>query len=93
MISDLGLLVPRAGDALCIRSERGSTTLCIRWFYTPDLFITSCIYIRLALAISSYILTKFMDAEQRTVLIFFTQDVGCASCMCDWGIRGSTNIQ
>ena len=28
-----------------------------------------------------------MDAQRRTALIFVTQSVGCASCMCDWGIR------
>ena len=27
-----------------------------------------------------------MDAQRRTALIFVTQDVGYASCMCDWGI-------
>ena len=27
-----------------------------------------------------------MDAQRRTALIFVTQGVGCASCMCDWGI-------
>ena len=38
-------------------------------------------------ASSSHILTKFMVAQRRTAIIFVTQDVGCASCMCDWGIR------
>ena len=42
---------------------------------------------RLKLAGSSHILTKFMDAQRRTALIFVTQGVGCASCMCDWGIN------
>ena len=50
--------------------------------YTPDLFIT------LKLAGSSHVLTKFMDAQRRTALIFVTQGVGCASCMCDLDITG-----
>ena len=33
------------------------------------------------LAGSSHILTKFMDAQRRTALIFVTQGVGCASCI------------
>ena len=36
-----------------------------------------------------------MDAQRRTALIFVTPGVGCASCMCDWGIRyvkGETNF-
>ena len=45
--------------------------------------MTRCI---LKLAGSSHILTKFMDAQRRTALFFVTQGVGCASCMCDWGI-------
>ena len=49
-------------------------------------FIYNTLYIRLKLAGSSHILTKFMDAQRRTALIFVTQGVGCASCMCDWGI-------
>ena len=28
-----------------------------------------------------------MDAQRRTALIFVTEGVGCASCMCDWGIK------
>ena len=35
---------------------------------------------------ASHVLTKFMDAQRRTALIFVIQGVGCASCMCDWGI-------
>ena len=27
-----------------------------------------------------------MDAQRHTAMIFVTQDVGCASYMCDWGI-------
>ena len=27
-----------------------------------------------------------MDAQRRNALIFITQGVGCASCMCGWGI-------
>ena len=27
-----------------------------------------------------------MDAQRRTALFSVTQDVGCASCMYDWGI-------
>ena len=49
-------------------------------------FIYNTLYNRLKLAGSSHILTKFMDAQRRTALIFVTQGVGCASCMCDWGI-------
>ena len=62
-------------------AQRGGKTLCIR------LFIYNTLYFRLKLAGSSHILTKFMDEQRRTALIFVTQDVGCASCMCDWGIR------
>ena len=51
-------------------------------------FIYNTLYIRLKLAGSSNILTKFMDAQRRTALIFVTQSVGCASCMWDWGIPG-----
>ena len=50
-------------------------------------FIYDTLYIRLKLAGSSYVLTKFMDAQQRTALIFVSQGVGCASGMCDSGIR------
>ena len=46
-------------------------------------FIYNTLYIRLKLAGSSHILTKFMDAQRHTALFFVTQDVGCASCMCD----------
>ena len=49
-------------------------------------FIYNTLYIRLKLAGSSHILTKFMDAQRRTALIFVTPGMGCASCMCDWGI-------
>ena len=38
MISDF--FVPRAGDALCIRSEHGSTKHVYSLVYAPDLFIT-----------------------------------------------------
>ena len=44
------------------------------------------LYIRLKIPCSSHVLTKFMDAQRRTTQIFVTQGVGCASCMCDWGI-------
>ena len=44
------------------------------------------LYFRRKLAGSSHILTKFMYAQRRTALIFVTQGVGCASCMCDWGV-------
>ena len=55
--------------------------------YTPDLLISyNTLYNRLKLAGSSHILTKFMDTQRRTALLFVTQGVGCASCMCDWGI-------
>ena len=53
--------------------------------YTCFIYNTLCN--RLKLAGSSHILTKFMDAQRRTALIFVTQGVGCASCMCDWGIK------
>ena len=46
------------------------------------------LYIRLKLAGSSHILTKFMDAQRRTALFFVAEGVGCASCMCDWAIMG-----
>ena len=52
--------------------------------YTCFIYNTLCN--RLKLAGSSHILTKFMDAQRRTALIFVTHGVGCASCMCDWGI-------
>ena len=48
--------------------------------------IYNMLYIRLKLAGSSHILTKVMDAQRRTALFFVTQGVGCALCMCDWGI-------
>ena len=48
------------------------------------------LYIRLKLAGSSHILTKFLDAQRRTALISVTQCVSCASCMCDWGINTSS---
>ena len=50
-------------------------------------FIYNTLYIRLKLAGSSHILTKFMDAQRRTDLFFVKQGAGCASCMCDWGIK------
>ena len=49
-------------------------------------FIYNTLYNRLKLAGSSHILTKLTDAQRRTALCFVTQGVGCASCMCDWGI-------
>ena len=52
-------------------------------------FIYNTLYIRLKLAGSSHVLTKFMDAQRRIAQIFVTEGVGCASCMCDWGIRPS----
>ena len=55
-------------------------------------FIYNTLYICLKIAgFSHYILTKFMDAQRRTTLVFVTQGVGCASCMCDWGIRSGRN--
>ena len=33
-----------------------------------------------------------MDAQRRTAIIFVTQGVGCASCMCDWGITSFQDI-
>ena len=55
-------------------------------------FIYNTLYIRLTLAGSSHILTKFMDAQRRTAQMFVTQGVGCASCMCDLGIRHEQNV-
>ena len=49
-------------------------------------YIYNMLYIRLKLAGSSHILKKVMDAQRRTALFFVTQGVGCAPCMCDWGI-------
>ena len=66
-------------------AQRVGETLCILWFITW--FVYNMLYIRLKLAGSSHILTELMDAQWRTALICVTQDVGCASCMCDWGIR------
>ena len=54
--------------------------------------IYNMLYIRLKLAGSSQILTTFMDAQRRTAPFFVTQGLGCASCMCDWGIRMLTQI-
>ena len=34
-----------------------------------------------------------MDAQRRTALIFVTQGVGCASCMCDWGINSGGHLE
>ena len=56
-------------------------------------FIYNTLYIRLKLAGSSHNLIKFMDAQRRTALIVVTQGVGCASCMCDWGIKWKHNPQ
>ena len=50
-------------------------------------FIYNTLYYLFKLAGSSQILTKFMDAQRRTALMFVTYGVGCASCMCDCGIR------
>ena len=50
--------------------------------YTPDLFLK-----RLKLAGPSHILTKMLDSQRRTALLFVTHGVGCASCMCDLGIK------
>ena len=47
-------------------------------------FIYNTLYNSLA-----HILTKLLDAQRRTALIFVTQGVGCASCMCDSGIRAT----
>ena len=49
-------------------------------------FIYDTLYIRLKLAGSSHILTKFMDAQRpqrRTALIFVTQGVGCCVPICN----------
>ena len=54
-------------------------------------FIYNTLYIRPKLAGSSLILPKFMDAQRRTALFVVTQGVGCASCMCDWGIKRKTD--
>ena len=48
-------------------------------------FIYDTLYIRPKLAGSYHILTKFMDTQRRTALIFATQGVGCA-CVCVTGI-------
>ena len=50
-------------------------------------FIYNTLYIRFKLAGSSHILTTFMNTQRRTALFFVTQGVGCALCMCDWGIQ------
>ena len=47
------------------------------------------LYIRLKLAGFSHILTKFIDVHRRTALVIVIPGVGCASCMCDEGIKGS----
>ena len=70
----VALLTRNAVDKRCVLAD----------LYTW--FIYNTLYNRLKLAGSSHILTKFMDAQRRTALIFVTQGVGCASCMCDWGI-------
>ena len=49
-------------------------------------FIYNTLYICPKLAGSSHHLTKLMDAQRRTALFLVTQGVGCASCMCDWGM-------
>ena len=54
-------------------------------------FIYNTLYIRLKLSGSSHNLTQFMDAQWRTALFFVAEGVGCASCMCYWGIRAATN--
>ena len=59
-------------------------------FYTW--FISNTLYIRLKLAGSSHILSKFKDAQRRTAPFFVTQSVGCAWCMCDWGIQMARNM-
>ena len=46
-------------------------------------FIYNTLCNRLKLAGSSHILTKFMDAQRHTALIFVTQGVGCSLYMCD----------
>ena len=54
-------------------------------------FIYNTLYNRLKLAGSSHILTKFMDAQRRTALLFVTQGVVCASCM-SGGIPWNMNV-
>ena len=70
-------------DALLTRNAVSKR--CVFDIYTW--FIYNTLYIRLKLAGFSHILIKFMDAQRRTALIFVTQGMGCASCMCDWGIK------
>ena len=85
MLSDL--FVPRAGGVLvnfvALLTHNAVSKRCVfadlyTCFYT--------LYIRLKLAGSSHILTKFMDAQRRTALIFVTQGVGCTSCICVTGV-------
>ena len=83
--------MPRTGDARCIRylvallTRNAVAKRCVfADLYTC--FIYNTLYNRLKLAGSSHILTKFMDAQRRTALIFVTQGLGCVSCMCEWFI-------
>ena len=57
--------------------------------YASDLFITTdnTLYIRPKLTSYFHILKKIMDAQGRTGLISDTKGVGCASCICGWGIN------
>ena len=87
MFSDL--FVPRASDVfvnfVALLKRNAVAKRCVfANLYTR--FIKNTLYIRLKLAGFFHSLTKFMDAQRRTTLYFVTQGVGCASCMCDWGI-------
>ena len=84
MFSDL--FVPRAGNFVALLTRNAVAKRCV-FADLYNRFIYKMLYIRLKIAGSSHILTKFMDAQRRTALIFVTQGVGCASCMCDWGIK------
>ena len=48
-------------------------------------FIYDTLYIRLKLAGSSHVLTKFMDAQRRTAQMFVPQGMD-GLCIYDWGI-------
>ena len=89
MLSDL--FVPRAVDAQCIRKfvamlTRNAVARRCAFADLYSLFIYNTLYNRSKLAGSSHIMTKFMDAQRRTTLIFVTQGVDCASCICVTGV-------
>ena len=80
-----------SGNARCIRNSVALQTrnAVVKRRVFADLytrFIYDTLYIRLKLAGSSHILTKFMNAQRHTALIFFTQGMGFALYMYDWGI-------